>query len=200
MIRFGVWAAVVILIGLVVHLGSLLALPSVATQGAFQRLSALGPEAKFNVLPTAAPGKTLQPFPDPAVRLASCWYDLSKGPLEVSARTTGAFLSVSFYSEDGLNYYALNDRAASDGGIELTVYTNLQLSDVRAREGPDTPQTLRIEAPAERGIVVVRALVPSAAAMPAIERLLGEAQCRHAAPTPAPVGPVDQDSTSSTTQ
>ena len=161
MIRFGVWTMVGILVGLVVHLGSLLALPAVATQGPFQRLSALGPEAQFHIIPAALPGQTLLPYPDPAVRMAACWYDLAKGPLEVLAKTTGAFVSVSFYSSDGLNFYALNDRAASEGELALTIYTNLQLADVRAREGPDTPQALRIEAPDDRGVVVVRALVPS---------------------------------------
>jgi len=200
MIRFGVWTVVGILAGLVVHLGSLLALPSVATQGAFQRLTALGPEARFPILPVARPGRTLLPSPDPSVRMAACWYDLSKGPLEILAKTTGAFVSVSFYSADGLNFYALNDRAASNGEIALTVYTSLQLADVRAREGPDTPQALRIEAPADRGVVLVRALVPSPAAVTDVERRLGEAQCRYGE-APSPLLNLDnpENTTSSTT-
>lgn len=199
MMRFWLWTAVGVMIGLVVHLGSLLALPGVATQGAFERLSALGPEARFHLVAQSAPGKTLLPVPDPAVRMAACWYDLAKGPLEISTKTTGAFMSVSFYSEDGLNYYALNDRAASNGAIELTVYTALQLADVRAKEGPDTPQALRIEAPEDRGVVVIRALAPTAAVMPTLERRLTEAQCRYGEMSTPVLNPQTQENTTSTT-
>lgn len=180
MTRLALWTAVGVMIGLLVHLATVLAIPRLATRSAFQRLEMLGPPDVFQRVPAALPGPTLLPAPDPAIHMAVCRYDLTAAPLHVVARVAGSFFSVSFYTAEGLNYYALNDRAAPDGRLELTVYTSLQLADVRSREGPDTPEALRIEAPRKRGLVVLRALAPDASAVPAIDAALDGARCASA--------------------
>jgi uncharacterized membrane protein len=195
-IRLVIWSVIGLLLALLVHLTTVLAIPSIATRGAVQRLQSLGGPDSFHMLPRALPGATILPRPDPALRMAACPYDLSNGPLAVHIPVTGAFVSASFYSQDGLNYYALTDRAASNDAIELTIFTTLQLAQARAREGPDTPESLRIEAPGLRGLVIARALAPDPDAMPSIERLLTGASC-HLAPATADPG---QDPTVSSSQ
>jgi uncharacterized membrane protein len=181
-IRFVIWSVIGLLLALLVHLTTVLAIPSIATRGAVQRLESLGGPDSFHMLPRALPGPTILPRPDPALRMAACPYDLSNGPLAIHIPVTGAFVSASFYSQDGLT-----DRAASNDAIELTIFTTLQLAQARAREGPDTPESLRIEAPGLRGVVIARALAPDPDAMPNIERLLTGASC-HLAPVTADPG------------
>jgi uncharacterized membrane protein len=191
MTKLVIWVVVGLLLGLATHLATLLALPNLATRTAIDRLAALGTGSGFRILPAPSPGQSVLPAPDPSLRLAVCRYDLTAGPVRIRAPLTPGFLSVSFYTLDGLNYYALTDRAASEGTIELTIYTSLQLAEVRAREGPDTPEALRLEAPAPAGLVVLRALVPHASLLGAIESRIGEAQCTPA--TDAPRGAGEDD-------
>jgi uncharacterized membrane protein len=177
MIRLVVWTVVGLLIGLVVHLGTLLALPQIAKRTAFQRIEAFAPVGNFRTFPPPLPGDDLLPLPDPAFRQAVCRFDLAKGPVHVRAPLTDAFFSVSFYTTQGLNFYALTDRAAPEGVIELTIYTALQLAEVRASEGPDTPEALRVEAPENQGIIMLRALVANATLAAAVEKTIGQASC-----------------------
>jgi uncharacterized membrane protein len=185
-----------LLLGLVVHLATLLALPSLATRTAAARLDALGTGSGFHALAPPGPDTTMPPSPDPFMRLAVCRYDLAGGPVHIRAPVSQSFVSTSFYTREGLNYYALTDRAAADGVIELTVYTGAQLSEVRLRQGPDTPDALRIEAPAEQGFVVLRALVPEASLADQVERTVEKASCVTVPPDagdePAPDAPATQ--------
>jgi uncharacterized membrane protein len=61
-----------VLLGAIVHLVSVLALPRIASQDAYSRLT---PTAKLNtvtLLPPADPSYTLMPFMDPAFAVAVC--------------------------------------------------------------------------------------------------------------------------------
>jgi uncharacterized membrane protein len=179
-IRLVLWVIAGLMLGLVVHLATLIAIPSLATRSAAARIEALVREGGFRPIPPPTPQASLLPGADPSLRLAICRYDLGAGPLRVRAGAPGGFFSVSFYTPDGLNFYSLTDRAAAEGGIELTVYTALQIADVRTREGPDTPEALRLEAPTPQGFVVFRALVPEASYAAAVERALADARCETA--------------------
>jgi uncharacterized membrane protein len=176
-IRLALWIAAGLLLGLLVHLATLLALPSLATRDASRRLESLTREGGFHLLPTASPSEAVLPSPDPSIVMAACRFDLSRGPVHVRAPLTGSFFSVSFYTPDGLAFYALTDRAAPEGAIELTLYTSLQLAEVRSREGPDTPEALRLEAPKPEGLIVLRALAPEPSYGPILVRTLSSATC-----------------------
>src|SRR5262249_37203211 len=108
-----------VLLGLVVHLVSVLALPRIASQDAYSRLA---PTPKVNAvpaLPPADPSNTIMPFVDPAFAIAICRYDLSSGPLKLTVPVSQAYTSVSFYTRNEVAYYAINDRSAGKKVIEL---------------------------------------------------------------------------------
>ena len=175
MIRLALWTLVGLFIAVAVHLATILALPALASRTAYRRLDAIVSDGAFHLLRT---GDAVLPLPDPAVVMGVCRYDLAGGPVHVRVPASLGFLSVSFYTPDGLSYYALNDRAVATGAIELTVYTDVQLADVRSREGPDTAESLRIEAPQLNGLITVRALAREAGEVPSLETLIGKASCR----------------------
>lgn len=175
MTRFALWLLTGLLLALGVHVGTLLAVPYLAAQTPPGWLRPLGPDFVFVTAPL---GLTLRE--DPALRLSVCRYDLNAAPVRVRVQTTDGFTSVAVYTPDGRNQYALNDRAAQRGMMEFTLYSPAQLADVRAREGPDTPESLRVGVADGAGLIVVRALVPHPSEEPAVLAALGQATCESA--------------------
>src|SRR5437868_15505022 len=101
-----------VLIGGIVHLVSVLALPRIATQDAYSRLT---PMTKLNAvtpLPLVDHNKSPMPFMDPAFAVAICRYDLSTVRLKLVGLVSQPYTSVSFYLRAEVAYYATHDRSA----------------------------------------------------------------------------------------
>ncbi|HKU06405.1 MAG TPA: DUF1254 domain-containing protein, partial [Bradyrhizobium sp.] len=126
MIRLAFTIIAGVLLGLIVHLVAVLALPRIATQDAYSRLT---PMTKLNAvtqLPVADPTNAPMPFMDPAFAIAICRYDLSGGPIKLAVPVSQAYTSVSFYTRNEVAYYAINDRSAGRKVIELDLMTEAQ--------------------------------------------------------------------------
>ena len=72
MIRLAFTVIAGVLLGLIVHLVSVLALPRIATQDAYSRLTPITKLNAVSMLPPADPANTLMPFLDPAFAVAVC--------------------------------------------------------------------------------------------------------------------------------
>lgn len=158
------WCLVVLLSSVAAHVGAILAMPHVAPDDAFARLSALAPRAATTPLPVASPGRELAPFNDPAAAIAFCRYDLADGPLRVHAEVDGEnFLSLSFRTRRNASFYALTDSAAQKGALDALVVTQAQLEEIEAgeAEGDDVGALTRIVSPTREGFVLMRALAPT---------------------------------------
>src|SRR4051812_35815986 len=109
MMRLLLWLVAGAVLGGVVHLATVLMLPSLATQDAYSRLEPVSQINAVTLIPAPTPEKAVMPFMDPAFATAVCRYDLTDGPLKFSVPVTAAYTSVSFYSRADVAYYALND-------------------------------------------------------------------------------------------
>ena len=148
-----------VMLGGVVHLTAVLAMPWLAEQDAFSRLRGSVSADRSEIV--SAPGQqaTWLPFPDPNVALATCAYTLDEGPVRVSARTGSLFQSLSLHGRGGGVFFAITDRAAIRGALDLVVMTRRQLDEALASEDPDEPsRDVRIISPTREGLIVVRAL------------------------------------------
>ena len=83
-----------VVLGLVVHLVSVLALPRIATQDAYSRLTPMTRLNGVTQLPLADPNTSPMPFMDPAFALAICRYDLSNGPIKLTVPVSQAYTPV----------------------------------------------------------------------------------------------------------
>jgi uncharacterized membrane protein len=178
MIRLTLWILGALLLGGIVHLSTVLAMPTAATQDAYSRLSQLTPINA--VMPLTAPSATdsIMPFMDPAFAVAVCRYDLSAGALKLRAPLSQAYTSVTFYTRNSVAYYAINDRAAGRRAIELDLMTPEQHAQVPEEEDVTAADRLIIESPTVRGLIVLRALAPEPGLMAMARRALAGAQCR----------------------
>ena len=175
-----------IVLGVVVHLVSVLALPRIASQDAYARLE---PITKLNIvtqLPATEPGNAPMPFMDPAFAIAICRYDLSGGAIKLTVPVSQAYTSVSFYTRNEVAYYAINDRSAGRRVIELDLMTPEQKAELPEDEDITAADRLIIESPTLKGLIVMRALAAEPSLMTQAQATLAVANCRVQTDPPSP--------------
>ena len=179
-----------VLLGGIVHLVSVLALPRIATQDAYSRLA---PVTKLNAVTALAqpePGDARLPFMDPAFAVAICRYDLSQGPIKLAVPVSQAYTSVSFYTRNEIAYYAINDRSAGRKLIELDLMTEAQHADLPEDEDVTAADRLIIDSPTPDGLIVLKALAPEPGLMLQAQASLAASSCKVQADQPANAPPT----------
>lgn len=178
MIRWVLCLLAGLLLGGVVHLATILVLPRTATQDAYSRLSPITPVNAFALLPEATPAAAAMPFMDPAFAVAVCRYDLASGPMKLVVPVSLAYTSVTFYTRQGVAFYAINDRAAGRRNIDLDLMTTPQRDALPSEEDVTAADRLIIESPTVTGMIVARALSPEPGHMERTRTALAAARCR----------------------
>jgi uncharacterized membrane protein len=173
MSRLLMWILGALLLGAVVHLSTVLALPRAANQDAYSRLVPVAPVNTMVPLPAPTADNAIMPFMDPAFAAAVCRYDLTSGSLKLIQ----AYTSVTFYTRNSVAYYAINDRAAGRRSIELDLMTPEQHAQVPEEEDVTAADRLIIDSPSTVGLIVLRALAPERGLMPAARGTLARASC-----------------------
>lgn len=166
-----------VVLGLIVHLVSVLALPRIATQDAYSRLTPITKLNGVSQLPLADPNTSLMPFMDPAFALAICRYDLSGGPIKLTVPVSQAYTSVSFYTRNEIAYYAINDRSAGKKVIELDLMTEAQHGELPEDEEITAADRLIIDSPTTTGLILMKALAPEPGLMQQAQATLAAATC-----------------------
>jgi uncharacterized membrane protein len=174
-----------VLLGAIVHLVSVLALPRIATQDAYSRLTPMTKLNAVTALPVAAPSNEPMPFMDPAFAMAICRYDLSGGSLKLSVPVSQAYTSVSFYTRNDVAYYAINDRSAGRKVIELDLMTEAQHAELPEDEDITAADRLIIDSPTSTGLIVLKALAPEPGLMPQAQASLAASSCKLQTEAPA---------------
>jgi uncharacterized membrane protein len=177
MIRALLWILSGLILGGIVHLSTVLAMPQAAKQDAYSRLAPLTPVNAMVPLPAPTAEATIMPFMDPAFAAAVCRYDLTNGSIKLIAPVSQAYTSVTFYTRKSVAYYAINDRAAGRRTIELDLMTPEQHADMPEEEDVTAADRLIIDSPSTVGLIVLRALAPEPGLMPMARRALAAAKC-----------------------
>jgi uncharacterized membrane protein len=170
-----------LVIGGLVHLTTVLALPRLALEDAFTRVERLGPANQVHLISAPTPFEATLPRLDPAFAHAACRYDLRDSPIRVTIPLAPDYMSVSFYTRHGLPYYALNDRAAAQRVIDLQLMTPQQRAVLPQDEEITAADRLIVESPSAEGVVLIRAFVREQGVLDATLARLKEARC-------APIG------------
>jgi uncharacterized membrane protein len=169
--QLGWWLATTLAIALLVHFATLYAVPRVVMRRALRRMGEpnsmhLGPR------PTAASRMVVRPSPD--ILYASCPFDLSSGPLRVTARVPhSTYWSVSAFDSATNNFFVRNDREVTGDSIELLLLR-------RGQTLPTSDTTLQrviVFAPSKRGLLLFRTVIDDDRHLPALEALMREARC-----------------------
>jgi uncharacterized membrane protein len=149
--------AATLIVAALVHVIVVLIAPSVATRNAFARLASLGGLNETFSLPRASQAERLLPYVDPAVAMAYCRYDLASGPIRVRAPAGRSFSSISFHTRRDVVFYALTDKAATNGIVDVVLGAPEDIRALAAHDDEESPShDLRIAAPVREGYVVSR--------------------------------------------
>ena len=136
-------------------------LPRTATQDAYSRLAPITQRQRDRAAARRRRRATrLLPFMDPAFAAAVCRYDLVDGPIKFTVPVSQAYTSVSFYTRNGVAYYAINDRAAGRRVIELDLMTPEQRAELPEDEEVTAADRLIVESPTPTGLIMIKALAP----------------------------------------
>lgn len=144
-----VWAAIGVAI--VTHLAVVHAAPRMLMNVAIERLGAAGVNQwQVSDRVTAASRAIVRPSPDFAY--SACVFDLSDGPVVISATPWDAYWSLSLYAANSDNFFVIDDREAHYGA-EITL--------VRAGRPHPEGAAQVVESPSQRGIALIRRLAPN---------------------------------------
>lgn len=110
--------------------------------------------------------------PSPDLLYTACVFDLSKGPLRITAPVPDSYLSVFGFAADTSNFFAINDSAATTAADGARSF-DLLLSYGPPNDVADAAR--RVQVPSERGLILFRMLIPNEADLP---RLQAEFQVR----------------------
>lgn len=150
---WGKYVVGAVLVAVVAHIAAIYAAPRVMMNIAIERIG--GGEFnnwRFSDRVTPAARQIVRPAPDFAY--SACAYDLSEGPVIISAAPWPSYWSLSLYAANSDNYYVIDDREA-EYGAGLTLIR-------RGAAQPDGAATV-VESPSVRGIALIRRLAPSPA-------------------------------------
>ncbi|MGH6780239.1 MAG: DUF1254 domain-containing protein [Bradyrhizobium sp.] len=182
-----------VLLGGIVHLVSVLALPLIANEDAYSRLKPLAKVDTVVQLASAAPDNKLMPYMDPAFAVAVCRYDLSNGPIKLRVPVSQDYTSVSFYTRSDLAYYAINDRSAGKKVIVLDLMTETQHNALPQDENITAADRLIVDSPTKTGLIVMKAMAPEPGLMAQAQASLTGASCTEQAGQPAQPADTPQD-------
>jgi len=161
-----------------VHIVSILAMPHLAEHDAFSKIEPTLTANNAQIISAPGADETWIPLPDPAMAVAACAFDLRDGPIRVSAKTGANLLSFSFHQQSGGVFFAVTDRAAVRGELEIVAMTARQLDEARAAEDENEPsRDVRIVSPEQQGFVVVRVAAPTPSQRPQAEAAAKAVSC-----------------------
>lgn len=162
----------------IVHIAALLLVPHFASNDAWSRISALGPEYAFAIVePAGHAASGVIEVHDPEFAIAACRFDLDGGPVHVTAPLGVRFWSVSIVNGRGQSVYSFNDRNSSTGALDLAIATPVQMIELRKDLPPDFAESIFVEADIERGMVVLRLFQPDSEGEQAVRAMLDKAEC-----------------------
>lgn len=177
MVRGALWVLAGLVLGGIIHIVVILAMPALAPTQAWDRLMALGADKGIVVLPAVKPGADNPLRLDPELAYAACQIDLTKGPGTVTGTLPSAFWSVAVYTEAGNVAYATTNRDGVGNALDLGIFNAVQTRLLAEQKLDIDDGLLIVEADADKIMVVIRLAPPMPETRTRYEQALAGLQC-----------------------
>jgi uncharacterized membrane protein len=110
-------------------------------------------------------------MPSPDLLYSVCVYDVSKYPLRFTAVVPDTYWSISGYATNTDNFFCINDRQVKSNPVEVVLVG-------RGVSCADTGKAHVVVAPSDKGIVLVRILIPSKGELQQLIQVQKQAACQ----------------------
>jgi len=147
------WGAIALVTAVITHGVIVVATPYAIMGMAMERIGQGGLRTnKWNHSPRTTEASRAIVRPSPDLAYSSCVYDVSKGPVRITAAPWDDYMSLSLFSANTDNFYAINDSQAPQG-VDI----------VLIRAGAPKPEgaAVVVESPSDTGIALQRRLAPT---------------------------------------
>jgi uncharacterized membrane protein len=164
------------LLGGIVHISWIFAAPISSTSHAYQQIAESLPLNQMVVLPLQASGRQILPYLPPDALYAVCRFDLSGGPVAVTAAVLRRGWALSLHTPQGSNFYVLPGQSQRRTDVSLLVVaSDNDAGPVPRRESAAETQ---IASPTVEGLIVLRGPLRGLAWTAETEVTLQRATCR----------------------
>ena len=164
-----------LLLGLVgaaiVHIAIILLVPGYASETLWKRVEELGPAGAFHKLEGANWAKRN----DPLMRSAVCRFDLTDGPVHISAIGKVPFWSLAIYNHQGDITFSLNDQVSP--ATDLLIVSPLQKILLEQTIPQQLEQSVLINQTINEGMAVLRVFEPDATWRDEVAEFMKSAEC-----------------------
>lgn len=172
------WIAATLLVATAVHFATLYAVPHLVMARALSRMGAANTLHEGR-RPDSNSRMVVRPSPD--ILYATCPYDLSKGPLQVTARVPhSTYWSISAFDANTDNFYVRNDTEVTGDVLGVVILK-------RGQSLPPLGGALEqdvVFSPSTRGLVLFRAVIAEDKDIPGLQKVLAAARCATVASRP----------------
>ena len=174
------WTLCILLLAGAVHLGYVLIVPPIEMRAKIDELRQIAGSGELTVLSREDSVRLMGPDGRWLVH-ALCVYDLSEGPMMITATVPDSYWSMAIYSAGGETFYSLNDRQAGIEQVDLMIRRPSDQAPEEDEEAAMTPPTgdaFTVRAPDPVGVVVMRALADEGAEYGRAAEVMARSSCR----------------------
>ncbi|MDR3475211.1 MAG: hypothetical protein P4M09_26465 [Devosia sp.] len=175
--RLALWLMAGVILGVILHITVILALPAFATETVWSRIVAAGPADKIIVLTNPGPGAPNPLQLDPDLSYAVCRVDLSQGPGVVSGTLPDAFWSLAIFNRAGAVIYSTTNRDGIGQNLNLGIFNAAQTHLLAEQRIDVADGLLIVESDVNDVFVVVRLAAPHEAERPRYQAALSGIVC-----------------------
>ncbi len=163
----------------IVHITILMLIPRYAQHDVWTQLGDMGADGRFVRIEPAREGQagTLIKTADPLFAIAACRFDLTGGLTHITAPGNVPFWSVSIFDRKGENIYSFNDRNSTDGRLDLTVASPLQMVELRKDLPAQFERSIFVETDVVDAVIVLRAFIPDSSWEGIVSDFIAGAAC-----------------------
>jgi len=179
MTRVVLWSISGLVLGLIIHLTLILALPHFQQNAVWAKISQLGEPGELLTLNQSLTDTENVLGLDPEMAYAVCRFDLSIGPGVLSGPLPDDFWSIGIFDSDGLAVYSTTNRSGVGKSLELGIFNTLQTRLLAEQQIALQEGLLIIESPQNEIFAVVRLAPPHPAMRDRYKDLLKQLRCGH---------------------
>lgn len=171
------WIIGVCIASIIFHILIVLSIPSLSSKTAWDRLDEVAPINQIYVAPRASHERQLLPYMAPDIRYALCRFDLTEGPVKVTAPIQSANWSIALYSRYGENFYAISGADLRRVRIQMVLVDGERATEAEADIAEAVEELVIVKSPHRQGVLVIRAPLSGQSYEALTDQAIRQASC-----------------------